>query len=365
LRLRPCTGCHSDDRSHPSDSPAGLSDPGGRERRHAAGTRFQGLLATIRAHPTGHRYAHVWAVEDTDGDRRTPVRKGKADETERGTNDAPACKADREDNGRCRCDRVHGLPSLCAGRHRAVATERSVAQLWRRLGLRSRLSGGGRRVPGSRHPGECLCNRPVLRHGLGVSTRVRRSGRDLLRAILVPDNAFLRSSGYDWQCDRGYRQDRETCVPIVLPDNAYLTDDTSGSGWACDRGFTARSGACVPIAVPENGYLTNADYGDEWACERGFFEIDGRCDPVALPANAFLDQDSYGPGWRCERGFAGPKHLRRDRTSGKRASRSIRKPLALRPRFSAVESGVRSWTIMRPDQTTATPPASGCGSDAG
>ena len=41
-------------------------------------------------------------------------------------------------------------------------------------------------------------------------------------AIPVPDNAFLRSSGYDWQCDRGYRQDRETCVPIVLPDNAYL-----------------------------------------------------------------------------------------------------------------------------------------------
>jgi hypothetical protein len=130
----------------------------------------------------------------------------------------------------------------------------------------------------------------------------------------VPENAFLRSSGYDWQCDRGYRQDRETCVPIVLPDNAYLTDDTSGSGWTCERGFTARSGDCVPIAVPENGYLTNADYGDEWACERGFFEIDGRCDPVALPANAFLDPASYGPGWRCERGFETVRHhLRRDR----------------------------------------------------
>ena len=121
--------------------------------------------------------------------------------------------------------------------------------------------------------------------------------------IFVPENAFLRSSGFDWQCDRGYRQDRETCVPLVLPDNAYLTDDTSGSGWTCARGFTASSGACVPIAVPENGYLTNADYGAEWACGRGFFEIDGRCDPVALPENAFLNHDSYGPGWRCERGF--------------------------------------------------------------
>jgi hypothetical protein len=263
-------------------------------------------------------------------------------------------------------DRVHGVSRPCAGRHRAVATERGIAQLWRRLGLRARIPGGGRGVCRHRHPGECLCNRPVLRHGLGVSTRVRRSGRDLLRAIPVPDNAFLRSSGYDWQCDRGYRQDRETCVPIVLPDNAYLTDDTSGSGWACDRGFTARSGACVPIAVPENGYLTNADYGDEWACERGFFEIDGRCDPVRfprtpiwtriptgrdgaasgdlsrsnntcvaidLPANAHLDRS--GNRWRCDRGF------------------------------QLSNRGVRSWTIKRPDRTKATPPASGCGSDAG
>lgn len=128
-------------------------------------------------------------------------------------------------------------------------------------------------------------------------------GRASCKAIPLPDNAFLRSSGYDWQCDRGYRRERETCVPIVLPDNAYLSDDTSGSGWTCERGFTASSGTCIPIAVPENGYLTNADYGDEWACERGFFEIDGRCDPIALPANAFLDTASYGPGWRCERGF--------------------------------------------------------------
>ena len=128
-------------------------------------------------------------------------------------------------------------------------------------------------------------------------------GGTACQPIPVPENAFLRSSGYDWQCDRGYRQDRESCILIVLPDNAYLTDDTSGSGWSCERGFTAGSSNCVPIEVPVNGYLTNADYGDEWACERGFFEIDGRCDPVALPTNAFLDPASYGPGWRCERGF--------------------------------------------------------------
>ncbi|PRY84368.1 hypothetical protein [Donghicola tyrosinivorans] len=122
-------------------------------------------------------------------------------------------------------------------------------------------------------------------------------------AIPIPENAYLRSTGHDWQCDRGYRQDRETCVPIVLPEHGYLTEDTSGSEWVCDRGFTPSASACIPIAVLENGYLTNSDYGAEWACERGVFEIDGRCDPVALPANAFLDQESYGPGWRCERRF--------------------------------------------------------------
>jgi hypothetical protein len=124
-----------------------------------------------------------------------------------------------------------------------------------------------------------------MSYGSGWACRrgYEEAGGTSCAAIPVPDNAFLRSSRHDWQCNRGYRQDRETCVPIVLPDNAYLTDDTSEFGWACERGFTARSSDCVPIAVPENGCLTNADHGDEWACERGFFEIDGRCDPVALP----------------------------------------------------------------------------------
>jgi hypothetical protein len=122
-------------------------------------------------------------------------------------------------------------------------------------------------------------------------------------AVPVPRNAFLRSSGRDWQCARGFRQDGAACVAIFLPANAYLTEDWSGSAWACDRGFTAEADRCVPIAVPENGYLTNADYGAAWSCERGFVEADGRCDPIVVPAHAFLDPDVYGPGWRCERGF--------------------------------------------------------------
>ena len=121
--------------------------------------------------------------------------------------------------------------------------------------------------------------------------------------IPVPANAFLRSSGYNWQCKRGFRQEDEACVAIVLPERAYLTEDSSGTGWTCDRGYEAVAGTCSPIAVPENAYLTNADYGEAWACERGFVKIDDRCDAIILPANAYLDPASYGPGWSCERGY--------------------------------------------------------------
>ena len=122
--------------------------------------------------------------------------------------------------------------------------------------------------------------------------------------IPVPENAFLRSSSYGWQCERGYQRGANSCVAIVLPDHAYLTEDYTDSGWSCERGYVADKTGCVEIVVPENGYLTNARYGETWACERGFIEVAGRCDAIAVPANAFLDANSYGPGWRCERGYA-------------------------------------------------------------
>ncbi|NKX44466.1 hypothetical protein [Roseicyclus persicicus] len=121
--------------------------------------------------------------------------------------------------------------------------------------------------------------------------------------IPVPENAFLRSSGHEWQCDRGYLRDRDACVPILLPEHAYLTDDPAGTGWTCDRGYAALEGTCLPIAVPANAYLTNASFGPVWACERGFVRNDDRCDAIPLPANAFLDPISHEPGWRCERGY--------------------------------------------------------------
>lgn len=87
-------------------------------------------------------------------------------------------------------------------------------------------------------------------------------------AIPVPENAFLRSSGYNWQCDRGYQQNRETCVPIVLPDHAYLNDDTSDSGWTCERGYEQVNNTCVALDLPANAHLDRS--GNRWRCDRSF-----------------------------------------------------------------------------------------------
>ena len=144
--------------------------------------------------------------------------------------------------------------------------------------------------------------------GWDCSLGYRVNGADCA-SIGIPENAYAtgRSYGSGWACRRGYAEVAGTsCEAIPIPDNAYLR--SSGYDWQCDRGYRRDRDACVPIALPENGYLTNSDYGAKWICERGFFKVDDRCAPVALPANAFLDQESYGPGWKCERGFEAVKN---------------------------------------------------------
>lgn len=49
----------------------------------------------------------------------------------------------------------------------------------------------------------------------------------------VPAHAHLRQFGNDWECDRGYLQEGDTCVAIVVPKNAYL-DSSVGAGPAIE-----------------------------------------------------------------------------------------------------------------------------------
>lgn len=121
--------------------------------------------------------------------------------------------------------------------------------------------------------------------------------------FVIPEGAFLDASGARWKCARGYRKVRERCEEIVLPENAYLTENNSGSDWACERRYQKTSDSCELIEVPENAFLTNSDFGAGWECERGFLRVREACSKVQVPENGFLDKSGYGLGWSCERGY--------------------------------------------------------------
>ncbi len=122
--------------------------------------------------------------------------------------------------------------------------------------------------------------------------------------VAVPDGGYLTASGEGWKCLRGHAKVDETCRKIVLPDNAYLSDNAYGPAWLCDRGYRVAGDECAAIRIPENGFLNTSSYGLPWSCERGFFEQDGRCAAVQVPENGYFHEAAYGAGWKCDRGYA-------------------------------------------------------------
>lgn len=122
--------------------------------------------------------------------------------------------------------------------------------------------------------------------------------------VVVPDGGYLDPSGKSWSCLRGYTEIEGLCAQVVLPSNAYLSDEVYGSDWLCERGYEVKGDTCAAIAVPQNAFLNDKKHGQPWTCARGYFESKARCETIAVPENAFLDDASYGPGWTCERGFA-------------------------------------------------------------
>lgn len=123
-------------------------------------------------------------------------------------------------------------------------------------------------------------------------------------AVIVPDGGFLDPSGEQWNCLRGYLKVADHCQEIVLPENAYLSDEPYGPPWTCKRGFEAKEDVCSAIAVPVNAYLNSSEYGKPWTCERGFLEQGDVCEEVVIPAHAYFDDATYGTGWKCGRGYA-------------------------------------------------------------
>ena len=69
-----------------------------------------------------------------------------------------------------------------------------------------------------------------------------RSGTEC-KALQVPANATMHTSGRIWTCNRGFRKVGLACQEVAVPANASL--DEMGTGYVCDYGY-ARSGlACV------------------------------------------------------------------------------------------------------------------------
>ena len=152
-------------------------------------------------------------------------------------------------------------------------------------------------------PQNAYATRRTFGHGWKCYHGFREIDGTACLAVEVPDGGYLDSSGERWNCLRGYAKLEDSCREIVLPENAFLVDNSDGSKWACGRGFEIKGDNCTAIAVPDNAFLNSSGYGRPWTCERGFFAQDGLCQAVAVPANAFLDDATYGKGWTCERGY--------------------------------------------------------------
>ncbi len=154
-------------------------------------------------------------------------------------------------------------------------------------------------------------------------------------SVAMPENAHAKSYGDGWECDIGFRDEDEMCLPIVVPQNAYQTNriygagwecmhgfksdgntacaevivpeggylDPSGQRWLCLRGFQKVGKGCLEIVLPKNAYLAKGLYGSEWACKRGYEAIGEGCSAIVVPENAYLNVSKYGQPWSCERGF--------------------------------------------------------------
>lgn len=111
-----------------------------------------------------------------------------------------------------------------------------------------------------------------------------RETKNACLIIEIPKNAYLGSSGYDWECERGYlKSNRTSCAQIVVPEHGYLNGKSYGIGWSCDYGYAVKGQACAKIVVPEGGYLTADSIESGWKCLREFRKSGDGCSRIVVP----------------------------------------------------------------------------------
>jgi hypothetical protein len=73
--------------------------------------------------------------------------------------------------------------------------------------------------------------------------------------VLIPENAYLNAPATRWECERGFREINQKCEKIEVPVNGFLTDSIFGRGWKCERGFKIENELCVALEIPDNGHI--------------------------------------------------------------------------------------------------------------
>ena len=85
----------------------------------------------------------------------------------------------------------------------------------------------------------------------------------------VPENASSKSYGDGWECNIGYRLNGETCLSVVVPENAFETKRRYGSGWECLHGFRqSDESECTAVIVTVGEYWCPSR--QRWHLSRGF-----------------------------------------------------------------------------------------------
>src|ERR1700742_4253512 len=79
--------------------------------------------------------------------------------------------------------------------------------------------------------------------------------------------------------------------------NAWSADPATDPVYGCHYGYSQRGTTCIPVHVPEHAFLNS--FGDDWTCDRGFQRDADRCERITVPAHGYLTD--YG--WECNRGF--------------------------------------------------------------
>ena len=93
---------------------------------------------------------------------------------------------------------------------------------------------------------------------------------------LYQKSTYLDYSGKNWECERGYLPNDESCEKIAVPENAFLSESSRyGDGWECERGFVKSGGVCLVVNVPVNAHLRND--GASWECDKPFRKRNGAC----------------------------------------------------------------------------------------